>query len=80
MSGRGCDDFMAESLAHDTVVRQIEVTGEAAKPAGGWRSVFGRARPEDVEEIDQIVAEEFGQVNLDASRDPGCPRGMVNSR
>jgi len=53
---------MAESLRHDV--------GEAA-PAGGWRSVFGRARPEDMEEIDQIVAEEFEQVNLDAGRDPG---------
>lgn len=73
-------DFMAESLTHDAVVCQVEVIGEAAKPADGWRSVFGRARPEDVEEIDQIVAEEFEQVNLDASIDPGCPLGTVNSR
>jgi hypothetical protein len=74
----GHDEFMAESLRHDAVIRQIEVTGEAA-PAGGWRSVFGRARPEDVEEIDEIVAEEFEHVNLDTSRDSGCPPGM-NSR
>ncbi|REJ82572.1 MAG: hypothetical protein DWQ36_00925 [Acidobacteria bacterium] len=31
----------------------------------GWRRVFGRARADEVREIDAIVAEEFGRVDPD---------------
>jgi hypothetical protein len=31
----------------------------------GWRSVFGRARPEEVAEVDAIVAADLEQVDLD---------------
>jgi hypothetical protein len=41
--------------------------GEAS-PARGWRSVFGRAPSEAVDEIDGIVAEELERVDLDAWR------------
>ncbi len=45
----------------------------------GWRSVFGMARPEEVEEIDRIVAAELERVDqpvagrdshYDSTRDP----------
>jgi len=29
----------------------------------GWRSVFGKARKEEVEEIDAIIAEEFERID-----------------
>ena len=34
----------------------------------GWRRVFGRARPEDVMEVDRIIDEEFERIDPDAWR------------
>jgi hypothetical protein len=41
--------------------------GEASRQHG-WRSVFGRARSEEVHEIDRIVAEELERVDSDTWR------------
>jgi hypothetical protein len=42
---------------------------EAQKPKElGWRSVFGMARPEEVAEVERIVAEELERVDPDAWR------------
>jgi hypothetical protein len=46
----------------------LEDQAGEASPARGWRSVFGRASAEDVDEIDRIVAEELERVDLDAWR------------
>lgn len=32
----------------------------------GWKSVFGKARTEEVEGIDAKLAEEFGRVDADS--------------
>lgn len=40
----------------------------AEVPQRGWRSVFGKAQPEDVGEVDAIIAEEFGHVAADEWR------------
>ena len=37
----------------------------SAGSAHGWRTVFGEARPLEVEEVDAVVAAEFEQVNSD---------------
>lgn len=34
-------------------------------PRPGWRAVFGKARPEEVREIDAVVAEEFERMAAD---------------
>jgi hypothetical protein len=39
-----------------------------APAARGWRSVFGRARSEDVQEVDRIVSEELERVDPEAWR------------
>lgn len=31
----------------------------------GWRSVFGQARPEEIEPVNEILTEEFGHVDPD---------------
>lgn len=35
---------------------------------GGWRSVFGQARQEEVETVDVFISKEFGQVKPDEQR------------
>jgi hypothetical protein len=60
MRGESLKDFVAEALqAH------LERAAAGASTQRGWRSVFGQARPEDVEEVDAIIAEEFGRVDPD---------------
>jgi Arc/MetJ family transcription regulator len=46
----------------------MEGKGGEAPRERGWRSVFGLARPEEVAEVDRIVAEELEQIDLDAWR------------
>ncbi len=38
----------------------------ADSASSGWRSVFGKARSEEVEGIDAIIAEEFGHVDAES--------------
>lgn len=50
----------------------FEVEGlESAQEPVGWRAVFGKARPEDTAEVDQVIAEEFG-VSAQSPRDSAC--------
>ena len=51
-----------------TAAIQGHLTDKNAVPTArpeGWRKVFGRARAEEVAEIDAIVAGEFEQVDPD---------------
>lgn len=46
-----------------TVAIRAQLERQGAPPAPpGWRSVFGRARREEVEEIDRVVAAELERV------------------
>jgi hypothetical protein len=63
LRGESLKDFVTTALkAH------VETQAAEAPRESGWRSVFGGARPEEVEEIDRIVAEEFERVDPDAWR------------
>jgi hypothetical protein len=60
LRGESLKDFVAEALqAH--LERQTMGTSSLS----GWRSVFGKARREDVAEVDAIIAAEFEQVDPD---------------
>jgi hypothetical protein len=63
LRGESLKDFVTTALkAH------LEPQAAEAPRARGWRSVFGAARPEEVEEIDRLVAEEFERVDPEAWR------------
>ena len=58
LRGQSFKDFVAAAL------RAFLEPDDSA--SSGWRSVFGKARPEDVEGIDAILAEEFGRVDAES--------------
>jgi len=58
LRGESLKDFVTEAL-RDRVERQAS----RAAPVPGWRSVFGRGRPEEVDPVDAKIAEEFEQVD-----------------
>ena len=63
LRGESLKDLVTAALkAH------VETEAAEAPRERGWRSVFGGARREEVEEIDRIVAEEFERVDPDAWR------------
>jgi hypothetical protein len=53
-----------------TAALRAHVEGQPAEDLSrrGWRSVFGRARREEVEEVDRIVAGELERIEPDAWR------------
>jgi hypothetical protein len=61
LRGESLKDFVTDAL-RDRLDRQ---TSQAA-PVAGWRSVFGRARPEEVDPVDAKITAEFERV--EASR------------
>ncbi len=58
LRGQTLKDFVAAALR-----AYLE---PAESSSSGWRSVFGKARPEDVAGIDEILAEEFGRVDAES--------------
>jgi hypothetical protein len=54
LRGESLKQFVTEALRSHL---KQQAPGASSPP--GWRSVFGQARPEEVEEVDAIVAEEF---------------------
>ncbi len=60
--GESLRDFVANALqAH----LEREPSGASTR---GWQSVFGQARPEEVEPVDAVISEAFEQVNPDKWR------------
>jgi hypothetical protein len=58
LRGESLKDFVTDALeAH------LERQTPGNSSLRDWRSVFGQARKEEVEEIDAIVAEEFERVD-----------------
>ena len=46
-----------------TALREhLDLQNQEGSEPRGWRKVFGKARPEQVAEVDAVVAEEFGRV------------------
>jgi hypothetical protein len=63
LRGESLKDFVTAAIrAH---LKAPAGEGQADR---GWRSVFGKARPEEVEEIDGIIAQEFERIDPDAWR------------
>jgi len=62
LRGESLKDFVTEALqAH------LERGADKAAP-GGWRSVFGQARREEVDPVDAVVAAELEKVDPDEWR------------
>jgi hypothetical protein len=60
LRGESLKDFVTTAISE----RLMHI--ERAPPQQrGWRRVFGRARPEEVEEVDRIIADELGGINMD---------------
>jgi len=58
LRGESLKEFVSEALeAH----LERRVANDSS--LRGWRSVFGQARQEEVEEVDAIVAEEFERID-----------------
>ena len=62
MRGESLKDFVTEAI-QEHLERQMP--GSSRR---GWQSVFGQARPEEVESVDAVVAEELERVNPDEWR------------
>jgi len=60
LRGESLKDFVTEALK---VYLERQVPGQ-----GGWRSVFGKARQEDVEAIDAITTTELERIDPDEWR------------
>ncbi len=58
LHGESLKEFMAAALKAYLASRR-----SVAPRRRGWRSVFGQARPEEIREVEEIVAQEFGQVD-----------------
>ncbi len=63
MRGESLKDFVTESLR----VRLAQGVSEKSA-VSGWRRVFGQASPNEVAEVDAIVAEEFETIDPEAWR------------
>lgn len=58
MRGQSLKDFVTEALQE-----RLERTETTSPRVRGWRSVFGRARPEEVEPIDEILAADLERID-----------------
>ncbi len=58
LHGQSLKDFVAAALR--AYLKPADST------SSGWRSVFGKARPEEVESIDEILAEELGRIETES--------------
>ena len=57
LRGESLKEFVTAALR-----AQLERQAPGGSTRSGWRSVYGEADREEVEEIDALVAEEFGRV------------------
>ncbi len=59
LRGMSLKEFVAAAL-RDKLAR---TDPEQEPEESGWRRVFGKARPEHVEELDRVVREEFSRID-----------------
>lgn len=57
LRGESLQDFITEALQV-----HLERQAPGASSRRGWRSVFGQARPEDVEAVDAVVAADLSRA------------------
>jgi hypothetical protein len=63
LNGESLQRFVVEALqAH------LQRRAKEASPKEGWRSVFGKATPEQVEPVNAIISEEFERVEASGWR------------
>ncbi len=60
LRGASLKEFVTEALQE-----HLERQAPGVSSQLGWRSVFGQARPEDVDAVDAILAEEFKRIEPD---------------
>jgi hypothetical protein len=58
LRGESLKELVAQALRE-----HLENPREARPRTTGWRTVFGRASKEEVQEIDSILAEDLGQID-----------------
>lgn len=58
LRGESLKHFVAEALRG-----HMEQQGPQSESVAGWRSVFGKARPEQVAEISRIVEQDLERVD-----------------
>jgi len=63
LRGESLKDFVTEALK-----THLERQASGSSTQWGWRSVFGKARREDVEAVDAITAAEFERIDPDEWR------------
>jgi hypothetical protein len=49
----------------DTLQARLEKEGGAPRREPGWRAVFGRARADEVREVDAVLDDELERVDLE---------------
>lgn len=47
----------------DAIQEKLQRTRGKTKEQAGWRSVFGKAIPEDVDEVQRIIDDEFSRID-----------------
>jgi len=60
LRGASLKDLMTEAL-----LDHLEEQAPRDSTQPGWRRVFGKARPEEVAEVDAVIDEEFGRIDPD---------------
>jgi len=63
LRGESLKDFVTAALRS-----HLDVPATEGPRERGWRSVFGRARPEEVAEVDLTIASELERIDPDAWR------------
>lgn len=58
LRGENLKQFVVEALRN-----HLERQTPGTDSPSGWRSVFGKARPEEVEEVTAIVAEDLERID-----------------
>ena len=63
LRGESLKDFIADALKN-----HLERHASGGSAQRGWRTVFGKARREDVEAVDAVTDAEFERIDLDEWR------------
>ena len=65
LEGQSLKDFVASAL-REKLARPSSCQGQP--PESGWRSVLGKAHPEHVKELDEIIESELSRIELEGWR------------
>ena len=54
--------------AYVTALLRAGLEERAAEPEVSWKKIFGKASPEEISEVDEIIEREFERIDLDTWR------------